>query len=268
MEIIDFASNMSNTCTDKGKAFAWKFAKQQLVNGHLIGGTGENACKYIPAEGTIENTILKNISPFTLRSIVRPGTTLWSITKIKILNLTLFDSLPSSVDVDRSEQQIYSILRRGTYKVCMDNGWGDPHNYARGREIDLANALGHKISSTYSGADGIDQDGECEYKTTIQAKINGTYNGISVKNTWEEEKHYLENEKIGKYANHYFARYDGPHIVEVYKLSATQVLEHIMPKLEKNFHKPIKGEDPRMGATVTYTFIKKNGVKLELNQCS
>ena len=51
-------------------------------------------------------------------------------------------------------------------------------------------ALGHKISSTYSGADGIDQDRECEYKTTIQAKINGTYNGISVKNTWEEENHY------------------------------------------------------------------------------
>ena len=263
MELILKLTVVMKSETDHpGKKYAWKFANQQIVNGEKIGGTGQNACKYIPADGTIEQTISQKISPFILRTIVLEGTNLWTVVNIKILNITLFNNLPESIDLQRSQEQMLSILRRGEYKICQDNSWGDPHNYARGREIDVANLLGHQISSEYSGADGIDEDGECEYKTTINEKIKGTYNGISVKATWEEQKEYLEKEKIGKYKNHYFARYNGANIVEVYKLTASQVLEHILPKLEKQFQKENKGADPRLGTQVTYSFITKCGEKV------
>ena len=44
--------------------------------------------------------------------------------------------------------------------------WGDPF-YARSREIHLAGVLGHTIADDYSGADAYDEDGPCEYKSTI-----------------------------------------------------------------------------------------------------
>ena len=50
--------------------------------------------------------------------------------------------------------------------------------------------------------------------------------------------------------------------VEVYKLTASQVLEHILPKLEKQFQKENKGADPRLGTQVTYSFITKCGEKV------
>ena len=103
------------------------------------------------------------------------------------------------------------------YKLCKENSWGDPFNYARSREIHLANTLNHEVSKTLSGADAIDEDGECEYKTTIGNRISATYHAISVQDTWEEQVKYLNEEKICKYKNHYFARYDGAKICEVYK---------------------------------------------------
>ena len=83
--------------------------------------------------------------------------------------------------------------------LCEKNGWGDPFSYARSREIHIAGTLGHQISDTLPGADGIDEDGECEYKSTIGKSINGTYNGISVQPTWEEQVSYLEKKKTRKY---------------------------------------------------------------------
>ena len=47
----------------------------------------------------------------------------------------------------------------------------------------MANFLKHKVAETYSGPDGIDCDGECEYKSTIDKNIKATYNGISVQDT-------------------------------------------------------------------------------------
>ena len=48
------------------------------------------------------------------------------------------------------------------------NGWGDPFSYARSREIHMAGILGHRIADDYSGADAFDDDGGCEYKSTLQ----------------------------------------------------------------------------------------------------
>ena len=99
-----------------------------------------------------------------------------------------------------SPEKEFSDLFERMYQICIDNNWGDPFSYARSCEIHIANHLNHKVAETFSGADAIDEEGnECEYKCTTGKKINASYNGISVQSTWEEQKKYLEEKKIGRY---------------------------------------------------------------------
>ena len=57
------------------------------------------------------------------------------------------------------------------------------------------------------------------------------------RDTWEEQEEYILKNKIGKYENHYYARYDGGKIAEVWKLSAKDVLSLIMPKIKNNIQR-------------------------------
>ena len=75
-----------------------------------------------------------------------------------------------------------------------ESGVGDPFSYARSKEILTAIVLKHELSETLSGEDGIDQDGVCEYKSTIGESIKGKYTGISVQDTWEEQEKYLRED--------------------------------------------------------------------------
>lgn len=155
-------------------------------------------------------------------------------------------------DFETPEQK-FQFLFEEIYNLCKNQSWGDPFSYARSREIHLAITLGHKVAPTYTGADAFDEDGECEYKSTISKKINATYNGISVQKTWEEQEEYLVKEKIGKYNNHYICRYNGSTIEEVWKLSADVVLMLLFPKLKSDWERKIKGshKDPRLSAVLT-----------------
>ncbi len=128
----------------------------------------------------------------------------------------------------------------------------------------MATTLGHTISDDYSGADAIDEDGECEYKSTINKNINGTYNGISVQPTWEEQEEYLIEQKLGKYHNHYIARYDGGQIVEVWKLTSDDVLSILLPKLKKDWERKINGnhKDPRLSGKIIKKEIYTIGTKV------
>ena len=153
----------------------------------------------------------------------------------------------------------FKMLFERMYKLCDEQGWGDPFSYARSREIHIAGTLGHKISDTLSGADGIDEDGECEYKSTIGKNINGAYNGISVQSTWEEQEEYLLNKKIAKYKNHYIARYEGGNIAEIWKLDGMDVFNTLCPKIEKKFPTILTKKDPRLSASLTQKEIKKYG---------
>ena len=137
------------------------------------------------------------------------------------------------------------------YLICERNGWGDPFSYARSKEIMMAIVMKQKIADTYSGADGFDDDGGAEYKSTIQKNIQGTYNGISVQPTWDEQLKYLIEEKIGKYKHHYFARFDNGKIVELWCLDANDVLYILLPKLQRQYHSQSQRKDPRLGATIT-----------------
>ena len=161
-------------------------------------------------------------------------------------------------------EQEYKELFERLYHLCAQQGWGDPFSYARSREIHLAGELGHQIADTYSGADATDEDGGCEYKSTIAKKINATYNGISVQDTWEEQERYIIEEKIGKYPNHYYARYEDGKIVEVWKLNCESVLNILLPKIKKQYPKKRSGnaKDPRIGVTVSTKEIKENGIKI------
>ena len=147
----------------------------------------------------------------------------------------------------------YQALYEEMYHLCEEQGWGDPFSYARSREIHMAGILGHRIADDYSGADAFDDDGGCEYKSTIANSINATYNGISVQDTWEEQERYLIEDKIGKYKNHYYARYDGGTIAEVWKLNCDDVLAIILPKAKKQYPKKKNGnaKDPRIGVTIS-----------------
>ena len=162
-------------------------------------------------------------------------------------------------DALTAQQEFANCFER-MYEICNENNWGDPFNYSRSREIHMANTLRHQIAQTLSGADAFDQDGECEYKTTVGDKINATYNGISVKPTWEEQVSYLKNEKIGKYENHYYARYEGGKIVEIFKMKADKVLDFILPKLEQKYYSDRKTADPRLGITIPRGYIVQNAV--------
>ena len=161
-------------------------------------------------------------------------------------------------------EEKYRLLYEGMYELCNQQGWGDPFSYARSREIYMAGLLGHTIAESYSGEDAKDQDGGAEYKSTIGKNISGTYNGISVQETWEEQERYLKEDKIGKYPNHYFARYDGPKIVEVWKLNCEDVLSIILPKIKKQFEKNqnITKKDPRLGATISKKEIQSRGKRI------
>lgn len=161
-------------------------------------------------------------------------------------------------------EQKFQELFEEMYKLCGEQGWGDPFNYSRSREIHLAGILGHIIAKTFSGADAFDKNGECEYKSTTAKYINGTYNGISVQGTWEKQESYLIDEKIGKYANHYIARYEGSKVVEVWKLASDDVLMILLPKLKKDWERKIVGKhkDPRLAANLTKKEIQKFGTRI------
>tara|TARA_B100000902_G_scaffold264790_1_gene250897 strand:- start:214 stop:726 length:513 start_codon:yes stop_codon:yes gene_type:complete len=166
----------------------------------------------------------------------------------------------------QTPEQKYRKLYESLYRLCEKEGWGDPFSYARSREIHMAGLLGHRVADDYSGADGYDDEGGCEYKSTIGNKINATYNGISVQDTWEEQERYVVEEKIGNYRNHYYARYEGGKVAEVWKLKYWDVLKLILPSVKRQYQRISAGtsqrKDPRIGVTISASQIRECGVQV------
>jgi len=157
----------------------------------------------------------------------------------------------------------FKYLFERMYELCKINCWGDPFSYARGREIHMANHLGHIISKNYSGSDAVTSEGILvEYKSTIRDSIEATYNGISVQPTWDEQVKYLKNEKIAKYPLHFFSRYSEGKIKEIWKMEGTKVYELLVPKIKKQYDKPQRNDrkDPRLGVKLTSIEIKNNAI--------
>ena len=160
-------------------------------------------------------------------------------------------------------EQKYIELYEEMANLCAQEGGGDPFSYARSKEILTAIKLGHTVAETLSGADAINENGEeVEYKSTTGKKVQGSYTGISVQGSWAEQERYLREEKILKYPEHYYSRYDGGQVAEVWKLSGQQVFDILLPKLRKNFLTVSNKKDPRLSATVTNREIRTHGTRV------
>lgn len=164
-----------------------------------------------------------------------------------------------------SKKERYIKAYKELYEASMDLGAGDPTSYARSREIYLACVLGHTVADTYSGADAFEKDGSpAEYKSTNGASIGATYNGISVQPTWEEQEAYLIKHKIGCYPRHYYSRYDGAELAEVWVLDSDAVLSLLLPKAQRQYASKRNGKakDPRIGVTLSAGEIRKYGDRI------
>jgi hypothetical protein len=162
-------------------------------------------------------------------------------------------------------QQRYLDAFAALYAAAEEMNAGDPMSYARSREIHMACLLGHTVADTYSGADAYLPDGTpVEYKSTIGKTISATYNGISVQPTWEDQEAYLIEHKIGCYPQHFYARYEGSDVAEVWVLDSDTVLSLLLPKAQKQYatKRNGKAKDPRIGVTLSAGEIKKHGRRL------
>ena len=165
-----------------------------------------------------------------------------------------------------SNEEMFKEGWRLMMTACKNGNWGDPFSYARSREIMMAIELGHQVADTLSGADGFDENNKpVEYKSTIRKSINATYNGISVQTTWIDQLEYLEKEKIGKYKEHYAAKFsDDPEnpIKEMYMMKAESVFTLLKEKLKRQFFDKKDKKDPRLGASLSAKEIKGHGTRI------
>jgi hypothetical protein len=168
-------------------------------------------------------------------------------------------------DAITTAQQQYLDAFAALYEAADALNAGDPMSYARSREIHLACLLGHTVADSYSGADAYEADGTpVEYKSTTQKSIKGNYTGISVQPTWEDQEAYLINDKIGCYPRHYYVRYDGWQVAEVWVMDADTVLSLLLPKAQKQYatKRNGKAKDPRIGVTISAGEIRKYARRL------
>jgi hypothetical protein len=180
--------------------------------------------------------------------------------------------------------QKFAKLSKEMWNLCTQMNWGDPFTYGRHREIDMAISLGHSIGEGWKGgADGYDENNKpVEYKATITKKINGSYNGISVQMVANKagkadipasiakQKAYIHNKKIGPYAHHYIARYEGPKIAEAYMVPGPVVERILWPKIQKQLENILRNpgklrSDPRIGVSLTNSEILEHGTQLKFN---
>ena len=162
-------------------------------------------------------------------------------------------------------QQKYLSAFSALYEAAEELQAGDPMSYARSREIHMACLLGHTVADTYSGADAFLPDGTpVEYKSTIGKTISATYNGISVQPTWEEQESYLIDHKIGCYPQHFYARYEGATVAEIWVLDSDSVLSLLLPKAQKQYatKRNGKAKDPRIGVTLSASEIRQHGTRI------
>lgn len=164
--------------------------------------------------------------------------------------------------IDFYEEKFIDLYEK-IVEFCKKNKLGDPFSYARGKEIYAAAKLGHTVAPTLSGPDAYNQSGDpVEYKSTTGKSIKGSYTGISVQKSWDEQVKYLKEEKILPYKEHYFNRFDGGKLVEAWRLSGQDVYNILLPKIEKSFRSAGQRKDPRISANITKGEIKKYGKRI------
>jgi len=162
-------------------------------------------------------------------------------------------------------EQEYINLYKAMADLCERQGWGDPFSYARAKEITATILLGHTMPgpNAFAGADAFNKEGQpVEYKSTTGKNCKGSYTGVSVQKTWEEQEKYLITEKIGKYPEHYFNRFESGQLVESWKSPGKEVLRILLPKFKAKYPTVLAKKDPRLSASVCWTEIQKYGTRV------
>jgi len=118
-------------------------------------------------------------------------------------------------------EQEYRNLYESMAQLCADQGWGDPFSYARSKEIYAATVLGHNVAQTFSGADA--------------------------------------EEKLAKYSEHYYNRFEDGKLAESWKMSGEDVFNLLLPKLKAKFPTVLTKKDPRLSANITWKEIQDKG---------
>ena len=79
----------------------------------------------------------------------------------------------------------------------------------------------------------------------------------------ETYEKYIKEDKIGKYPNHYYAKFKDGKITEVWKLTCNVVLDILLPKIKKQFDQGTSHKkDPRIGVSVSQKEIKEYGERI------
>ena len=136
------------------------------------------------------------------------------------------------------------------------------------RETIASLQTGCRPSTNKSGADCYYfENGEwlpAERKSCTNGEhISGSYTGISVKSTWEEQVLYLKS-KIQAMGRHYYDRFDSSTgvLVESWYLTGEQVFDIILPMVKKSYPTTLNKADPRLSASVCMTKIKQYGTQV------
>ena len=159
--------------------------------------------------------------------------------------------------------QEYKKLYERMARLCAEQGWGDPFSYARSKEIYASIELGHTVAKDFSGADAFNSIGQpVEYKSTTGRNVKGSYTGISVQSNWDAQVQYLAEEKLAKYPEHFYNRFEAGRLAESWLLSGQKVLDLLLPKLEKKYPTVLTKKDPRLSANITNTEINEHGKRV------
>jgi len=160
-------------------------------------------------------------------------------------------------------EQKFIYLYKEMSQLCDEQNWGDPFSYARGKEISAAIILGHRVSKTLSGADAYNVKGEpLEYKSTTGKNPKGSYTGVSVQPTWKQQEEYLLKEKIAKYPEHYYNKFDTRGLEQSWMLTGETVHNILLPKFKEKYPTVLNKKDPRLSANINWTEIKEYGTKV------
>lgn len=181
-----------------------------------------------------------------------------------------FNINPEDLTEDDAQELGFLLLKYFKLK-----GWNNPFNYNRFFEFVQARVLGYNLTSVGGGSDAINDDNQTtEFKGTeykgfskkgVELSHSFTYNGTTKKPTLEEQEQYCR-EKIMRDPLHHWTifDYENGKLLKTIQLTAEQVWEVLWPKWKKSWHKSSFAADPRIGASISTSELKKLNIEYKI----
>ncbi|MBU98203.1 MAG: hypothetical protein CL429_03825 [Acidimicrobiaceae bacterium] len=167
--------------------------------------------------------------------------------------------------MQETPEQKYIRLYKEMSDLCEQQRWGDPFSYARSKEILAAIELGHTVADTFSGADAFRTAAKVEpleYKSTTGKTCKGSYTGVSVQPTWEEQEAYLREKKLAPY-DHFYNRFENGKLAESWEVPGQDVYNTLLPKMKAKYDTVLTKKDPRLSAVMSWDEIQTFGKRVK-----